>query len=150
MVRLGEIAVELDGLEELNIRGESFSRSCLSLKHVFQEGIHPLACGEGPSENGFRLAKKRKDHVFVRFQAPRKHSPVRSSSRQRVFVTLVTGVVQFLYQYRHDSMFKVKEATAWITVVNPIRPFRTPRQPFLSRIWRLSHRTFGEQERRLR
>ncbi|KAJ3209063.1 hypothetical protein HDU67_006398 [Dinochytrium kinnereticum] len=128
-VRLGEISVELEGIEELTLRGESFSKTCLYMKHVFQgERKPPSAAVKGPCENGFRLARQKKTTFPFVFRIPiTAASSFKFQSGSLRYV--VTGVIQFIHLDRLDTMFRTRDATIHDnrlyynpTLPNPVSP----------------------------
>ncbi|KAJ3107182.1 hypothetical protein HDU97_004602 [Phlyctochytrium planicorne] len=111
-VRIGEIAVEFEGFEELNV-GEKYSERIIFQKHVFQgERTPPSEAVKGPCENGFRLGRQRKTTFPFVFKLPAT-CPSSFKFQCATIRYAVTGTVQFLYQDRIETMFKGREATIY-------------------------------------
>ncbi|KAI9012799.1 hypothetical protein BC832DRAFT_548054 [Gaertneriomyces semiglobifer] len=110
-LKLGEIAVELNGFEEVADKDYGRSQSFLSARIVFQgERTPPSNAVRGPSENGYWQANKGKTTFPFAFRlpddAPSSYAFQSISSLRYV----VTGVVQYQMNGKNDSLFRSKEA----------------------------------------
>ncbi|KAJ3319417.1 hypothetical protein HDU76_000538, partial [Blyttiomyces sp. JEL0837] len=110
-VKLGEIAVELIGFEEINEQDDACSQSFFSSKFTIQNSrTRPSAAVRGQRDNGFWMANRGKTTFPFTFELPGGLPGSYIFQKLASLRYVVTGLVQFQYERRTDTMYKSREA----------------------------------------
>ncbi|KAI9199215.1 uncharacterized protein BJ171DRAFT_519211 [Polychytrium aggregatum] len=118
-LRLGTIAVELMGYEELNDKDYTQSSSFLTAREVFQSlDTPPSPAVHGPLQNGMWTANKGKTTFVFAFKLPAdspgsfkyKDPLLYKSTNLAALRYVVTGVVEFCQNGRSDTILQTVEA----------------------------------------
>ncbi|KAI8592016.1 hypothetical protein BDZ88DRAFT_409323 [Geranomyces variabilis] len=110
-MRLGEIAVELNGYEEVTDKDYARSQAFLTSRIVFQgERMPPSNAVRGPAKGGYWQANKGKTTFPFAFRLPADAPSSYSFQNLANLRYLVTGVVQYQRHGKSDSLIRSKEA----------------------------------------
>jgi hypothetical protein len=117
-VHLGEISVELSGVEEILDKDHALSQSFLSTRIVFQgERMPPSSAVRGKNcGDGYYLANKGKTGIHLHnsvfpfaFDIPAESPASYAFQNTARLQYIVTGAVKFTYRGSNDTLFKSKE-----------------------------------------
>ncbi|KAI8910606.1 hypothetical protein DFJ77DRAFT_101717 [Powellomyces hirtus] len=137
-LKLGEIAVELNGFEEVSDKDYARSQAFLAARIVFQgDRMPPSNAVRGPGENGYWQANKGKTTFPFAFRLPADAPSSYSFQNLASLRYVVSGVVQYKHGGKSDSLFRSKEAFV-VESWSQAHP-RTPDEPIRAknhrRVW---------------
>ncbi|KAJ3278375.1 hypothetical protein HK104_002391, partial [Borealophlyctis nickersoniae] len=110
-LKLGEIAVDLAGFEEITDKEYAASRSFLTARTIFQGANKPPSQAvRGQAENGYWQANKRKTTFPFSFKLPLDAPSSFAFQSVASLRYVVSGSVQYQYNGRNDVLCRSKEA----------------------------------------